>query len=321
MLNRGGIALALLVVVLSACNPTPTVSPTPTPVPTRTATESANANVEALTLVQAVLREFEFGFAPLVLHPETRIVIESKTDGQVARLVYPVQPANPNDWPAMDSFVLAYAVRSAVLNLPQVRWVALGSFDLSAPISGLGDEVNHVAAWVNFTDNSQAVVDLTPLATNFAARHVRKNLTMAPADMEEQFSVWRKGVFFDQLQPMKVVTQDGETYYLLAQVLVFQDRYEFLLQVHPVQTADPLTRLRLMQGTQASLVVNRVEFESVQALLAHDESDVLSQMPQFLNRKGDDDQTQNAILEDHLHLLWHLVTKLEHQPVESARVP
>jgi hypothetical protein len=282
---------------------------------------STNKNVQALNAVQATLDDLEFGFAPLLVQDETRVVIENQSDGEAARLAYPVQPADPTAWSAVDSFILAYAVRNVMLGFPQVEQVALGGFDLSAPINDLGDLVNHTAVWVTFTDYTQAIVDLTPLATNFAALHEAENVTYAPSAIEEQFAAWREGVFLNQLQPMEVVTKDGETYYLLAQVLVFYDHYEFSLRVHPVQTADPMKPLRLMQGTRISLEVDREDFEAMQELIATEGPVVFKQRPELLTRQGQGGQTLNVILDEHLHLLWHLVTKLEHRLPDPDFVP
>jgi hypothetical protein len=308
--------------LLSACSPGPTKILTPTPTSTRPARSSANENVETLNAVQAALNDIEFGFAPLLLQDEARVVIETRPDGQVARLAYPRQPADPTAWPAVDSFVLAYAVRQTLLDSPQVRWVILGNFDLNAPpLGGVVDSVNHTAVWITFVDYSQAVVDLSPLASNFAARHPINKSAIAPPVIEEQYATWREGVLLDQWQPMKVVRQDGEIYYLLAQVLVFHDRYEFFLRVHPVQMADPMKPLRLLQGTQVSLAMDREGFEETQKFLADGGPTIFHQEAELLIRQGDNSQMLNAMLDDHLHLLWHLATKFEHQPFNPALVP
>ena len=321
LLRAGAMVAVLLMGLLLSCSPTPTPTPSPTPTPTRPIGSSTNKNVKALNAVQAALNDLEFGFAPLLVQDETRVVLENTSDGEVARLAYPRQPADPAAWPAVDSFVLACAVRNVLLNFPQVEQVALGSFDLSAPIDNLGDLVNHTAVWVTFTDHTQAIVDLTPLATNFAAQHEIEKSIYAPSAIEEQFAIWREGVFLNQLQPMKVVTKEGETYYLLAQVLVFYDHYEFSLRVHPVQTADPMKPLRLMQGAQVSLEVDREDFEAMQELIATEGPAIFEQRPELLIRQGHDNQTLNVILDEHLHLLWHLVTKLEHRLPDPDFVP
>jgi hypothetical protein len=320
-LRSGTIAGILLIILLLSCRPTPTTVPTPTPTPTRPISLSTNKNVKALNAVQAALNDLEFGFAPLLVQDETRVVIETKPQDEAARLAYPLQPADPAAWPAVDSFVLAYAVHNILLDFPQVKQVALGSFDLSAPVDDLGDLANHTAVWVTFTDYTQTIVDLTPLATNFAAQLEAESLIYTPSAIEEQFATWREGVFLNQLQPMKVVTKDGDIYYLLAQVLVFYDHYEFSLRVHPVQTADPMQPLRLMQGTLVSLEVDREDFEAMQALIAAEGPTIFKQRPELLTRQGHGSQTLNVILAEHSHLLWHLVTKLEHRLPDPDFIP
>jgi hypothetical protein len=315
-----GVSSIILILLLS-CRPTPTPVPTPTPTPTRPIGLSTNKNVKALNAVQAALNDLEFGFAPLLVQDETRVLIETKPEGEVARLVYPLQPADPAVWSTVDSFILACAVRNVLLDFPQVEHVALGSFDLSAPVDDLGDLVNHVAVWVTFTDYTQAIVDLSPLATNFAAQHEAESLIYAPSAIEEQFAIWRQGVFLNQLQPMKVVTEDGETYYLLAQVLVFYDHYEFSLRVHPVQTADPMRPLRLMPGALVSLEVDREDFEAMQELIAAEGPNVFRQRPELLTRQGNNNQTLDVILDEHFYLLWHLVTKMEHRLPDPDFIP
>ncbi len=310
-LKFGPIILYILF-IFSACVPAPPATPTPTP--TRPLVAINSKNVEALVGVQAALREFKFGLAPLLLEEETRLVVEAGPDGEVARLAYPRQPANPLDWPTMDSFVFACAVRSLLLDSPQVRRIALGRFDLAAPVDDPQERISHFAAWVKFTDRSEAVVDFTPLATNFAAQHFANEFIVQAGEIESRFAAWREGVLLDVLQPLKVVEQDGGVYYLVAKALVFPDRYEFFLQAHITQTATPIRPLQLTRGAMAKIEVERADFEAIRQLMIEAGPTVFNEKPELFSRVGDNDPALAAVLDDHLHLLWHMVTKLEHQP-------
>ncbi|NJN93706.1 MAG: hypothetical protein HC875_06250 [Anaerolineales bacterium] len=124
----GGLAALLL-----ACTPQePPPLPTPIPTATRPMAIPDNDNVEALNAAKAALGDFEFGFASLLEEEATKIVIEPGPLGEIARLAYPPQPANPAEWPAVDSFILAYAIQQSLLQSPQVHGVALGRFGVAA---------------------------------------------------------------------------------------------------------------------------------------------------------------------------------------------
>lgn len=316
-------AILGLVALLPACASEPTPTPTPSPTPTRPLVIPNNDNVEALNAAKATLGKFEFGFAPLLEDDATKIVIEPGPEGQLARLAYPPQPANPAEWPVVDSFVLAYAVQQELLQSPQVRGVALGRFGVAAPVDDLQDRVDHVAVWVRFADGSQAIVDFSPLASSFGSLHSATELLTEPDQIESQFAQWREGVPLDLLQPLKVVTKQNNVYYLLAQVLVTLDRYEFSLRVHLTQTATPIRPLRLTRGTMAAVEIKRSDYEALRKLLLADGPTAFNQKPELLSRRGDTDPTMQAVLDENLPLLWHLVTKLEHQlpPPDSTPVP
>ena len=115
-----GVIFLCLTTLLSGLRPRTGPNPhSPSPTPTKPMVIPNNDNVEALNTAKAALGEFEFGFAPLLEEDATRVVIEPKPEGEVARLAYPLQPANPAEWPAMDSFVLAYAVQQSLLQSPR----------------------------------------------------------------------------------------------------------------------------------------------------------------------------------------------------------
>jgi hypothetical protein len=272
-----------------------------------------NQNVEALNAAQAAIADFEFGFAPLLEEEATRIVIEVGPAEEVARLAYPLQPADPVDWPAKDSFIAAYAVRQLLLESPQVKEAALSRFDLAAPIDNLQDRIDHVATLVRFADGSQAVVDLTPLASSFGARHPSREVLATTGEIESRFNEWRRGVLLNLLQPMKVVQDGSNIYYLLARTLVLPDHYEFSLRVHLTETATPIRPLRLTRGVSATVKISRAEFEAIRDYIAAAGPQAFNDEPALFERAGDDDPALNAVLDEHLRLLWHLITKLEHQ--------
>ncbi|MEW5959919.1 MAG: hypothetical protein AB1801_19530 [Chloroflexota bacterium] len=316
-----GGTLAVLT-ALSACAPAPTATPTPSPTATVALVPADNANVEALTAAQAALTELQYGLAPLLVEDDSRLVIENGPAGEQIRLTYRPQPADPTAWRGgTDSFVLAYAASSILSASPQVRRVALGKLDVAAPVDGLEDRFNHYAVWVRFNDGSEAIVDLTPLATNFAPRHIaREYLTDATA-IQNQFDVWRAGVPLNLLQPMAVVTDNNDLYHLVAKALVWPDRYEFSLRAYFVQTATPMRQLQLTRGAMANLEVNRADFKSVQQLLLAAGPTVFYDRPELLRRAGGNNAASQRALDEHLPLLWHMVTKLEHRAASAAGTP
>lgn len=318
-----GAIICLLASVL-ACAPQPEEStPTPSPTATKPLVIPDNDNVEALNAAKAALDKLEFGLAPLLKEDATKIVIEPGPEGEMARLAYSLQPANPAEWPSVDSFILAYAAQQSLLQSPEVRGVILGRFAVAAPLSNLQDRVDHVAVWVRFADNSQAIVDFSPLASSFGALHSATELLSNQAQIEGQFAGWRHGVPLNLLQPMQVIKKNGNVYYLLAQVLITPDRYKFSLRVHLTQTATPIQPLRLTRGTMAIVEIKRTDYDALRQLLLADGPTAFNQKPELLSHLGDDDSAMQAILNENLLLLWHLVTKLEHQlpPPDSTPVP
>jgi hypothetical protein len=282
-----------------------------------------NDNVEALNAAKAAVGDFEFGFAPLLEEESTKIIIEPGPLGETARLAYPPQPADPAEWPAVDSFVLAYAVQQALLQSPHVQGVALGRFGVAAPLDDLQDRVDHVAVWARFADGSQAIIDFSPLASSFGSLHSATELLTDAGQIESQFAEWRQGVPLNLLQPMKVEQKQNIVYYLLAQVLVTPDRYHFSLRVHLTQTATPIQPLRLTRGVMAAVEIKRTDYEALRKLLLADGPTAFNQKPELLSYSGDPDATMQAVLDEQLPLLWHLVTKLEHQlpPPDNTPVP
>ena len=126
----------------------------------------------------------------------------------------------------------------------------------------------------------------------------------------------------NQLQPMLVVEQNGQLYYLLAKVAVDYDKYEFLLRLYPVQPADPMRPMNLRPGISAGMQIDRSEFDRLTQLLLDQGPDIFSDQPDLLTRQGREDETLTKIMNDNLHLLWHLMTKLEHElPDPSLPTP
>jgi hypothetical protein len=314
------IAILSIFVILSGCKPgADEEKPTPIPTPTQKITAPRNDNVEALNAAQAALGKVNFGFAPLLMEDEAKIVLEVVSTDETARLVYPEQPADPTAWPTVDSFVSAYAVRYVMLSLPQVNRVALGSFGVAGSVGDTAEHINHVAAWITFTDGSRAVVDMTPLSTNFAARHTPDQMIVDNNQIEAQFIELRQGVNLDQWQPMTVVKQENQLYYVLARLQVLYDRYKFSLRVHPVQPANPMQPMSLRPGTMAEVEINRSEFEALQTLIEEVGSTAFEKHPELLSRQGNNNQPLIGVLDQHLELLWHMITKFEHKLPDPTR--
>lgn len=282
--------------------------------------ESARAgrlqNLETLKRAQDTPVPPHFGFAPLLLDENSRVVIKSKGDVRTAWLIYPQQPADPGDWTAGDSFVFAYAAQQRLQKEEQVRSATLGSLNVDASVGMERGFVGHTAVWVTFTDRSQAVMDLSPLAVSLSPRHFAKRLHRNAAAIEAEFAERREGVDLRRLRPLNVVLYDGQLYYLLVKLLALSDRYEFLLQAHRVTPANPNGPLRLSQGVKVTGVIGYEQFEPVQSLLTGDGPRIFNERPELLTRTGDPNLAVNAVLDDHLYLMWHLITKVEH-PAES----
>ncbi|RMF00919.1 MAG: hypothetical protein D6768_11770, partial [Chloroflexi bacterium] len=313
--------LAVLALLL-ACTASPELVPTPEPTATRVPPAPRNENVEALNSAREAIGKFNFGLAPLLLQDETTIELRDSLGSQTAWMNYPVQSADPREWPGVDSFVLSYAVRKNLLNSVQVSRVTLGQIDVPASVENRAQIVQHTAVWVTFLDGSRAIVDLSPLSTNFAPRHIPNNMLVDNNELENTFAVRRGGVALDQLQPMAVVTEAGNLYYLLAQIAVNYDRYVFSLHLYPVQPADPMRPLEISPGVTASVEIARTDFLDLQQLLRDSGPAAFENHPELLLRRGRANKTLTQIMDDNLHLLWHLVTKFQHQlPDPSLPTP
>lgn len=300
-----------LLALLLGCASPPTPTPAPSPTPTRPVALPKNQNVDALNAAKSSLGAFEFGFAPLLEDDKTKVVIEKGSDGEIARLAFPEQPANPAEWPAVDSFVLSYAIQQYLLQSPNVLSTALGRFGLASPVGDVQDHIDHVAVWVRFSDGSQAVVDFSPLASSYGSLHTATELLTEPARVEGQFAQWRQGVPLNLMQPLKIVQQKNNVYYILAHVKVSPERYTFSLRVYLTQTATPIRPLNLTRGVIAQIEIKRSAYAALRKLLLTDGPDSFAQHPELLTRSGDQDPEMGAILDEQLPLLWHLVTKLE----------
>lgn len=302
--------------MLAACGPSPRERPTPTATSTTTPIPPAprNDNVEALNGAQASLGEFNFGLAPLLMDEDTRIVLEPEPGAEVPMLRYPPQPADPTQWVGVDSFVLSYATRNELLDSTAVSRVTLGQFHVSASVDNAAQAVLHTAAWVTFRDGSQAVVDLSPLSTNFAPRHIPETMLVDNMEIEAKYAEHQTGVRLSELQPMLIARQGGNLYYLLAQIRVSYERYVFSLQAHQVQIADPMRPMELYSGDTVAVEIDRDEFEKLQELVGSAGEDVFTEHPELLSRHGKSDEILTEILDDNVNLLWHLITKFEHSP-------
>jgi hypothetical protein len=227
--------------------------------------------------------------------------------------VYPQQPSDPTQWTTVDSFVSAYGTRYVLIALPHVSRVALGVFGVPASIDATAENLEHVATWVTFADRSRAIVDLTPLSTNFAPRHTPDTMIVDNSEIEATFEDRRHGVDFDIWRPMTVVNANGQLYYVLAKVPVSFDTYEFVLRVHPVKPADPMEPMQIRPGILARLTVNRSEFSQFQDSARQAGQTFFGNNSELLSLEGGLGQPAETTLNDQLDLLWHLVTKLEHQ--------
>jgi hypothetical protein len=279
-------------------------------------------DAQLLDQVRAEL-DVPYGLAPLLLHDDARVAValHPQTGQEVAVLDHPDQPADPARWLAHDCFASAYAVRAALADVDHVADVALGEVEFSTDI---GDDyqnvtTRHVCALIVFTDSHTITVDLTPLAAEpLASRCDPTHVERDGDTIEQQFDNWRRYILLDKPQPMAVVEQDGQLYYLLAGALIHADAYEFALRGYPLQPATRDQPLQLGPGAIAGLVFKRSGFAETQALVAADGPQAFNVKSHLLIRAGDDDPTLAAVLDDHLYLLWHLVTKFEEPVAEEG---
>lgn len=314
--------LLAAILLLAACATAPEATPTLEPTPSRVPPAPRNENVEALNSARAAVGSINFGLAPLLLNDATIIRLQNSADHQTAWMNYPAQSADPREWPGVDSFVLSYAVRKTLLDSLQVSRVTLGQVNVSASVENTAEIVQHTAVWVTFLDGSRAIVDFSPLSTNFAPRHIPNNMLVDNNDLESMFAVRRSGVALDELQPLTVIREGGNIYYLLARISVSHNRYEFSLHLYPVQPADPMRPMEISPGVTAGVEIDRTEFADLQQLLRDSGPSALEEHPELLIRRGRTNAALTQIMDNHLHLLWHLVTKFQHQlPDPSLPTP
>jgi hypothetical protein len=321
-LDKKRVVLVLLLVwIVAGCQYMAEEAPTATPTATRTPVppRPQNDNVTALNSAQAAVGEFHFGLAPQLEANTTRITVETSPNGEMARMVYERQPDDPTEWMGVDSFVLAYAVRETLASSSAVRRVMLGQFHVSASVGQEAFPVQHYAAWINFADGSQAIVDLSPLATNFAPRHLPEMMLTDPVEIEETYRQRQETTNLNQLQPLLVEEQNGQSYYLLAEIKISYHQYAFTLQLHPIQPADPMRPLELHPGVSAGVEIDRTDFAKLQTLVRQGGPEVFDAHPELLTRRGADNELLTELINEQLHLLWHLITKFEHTPPDPSR--
>jgi len=307
------VTIFFAVTTLLACSPAPNPTPTPIPTPTERPAIPRNDNVEALNAAQAALAEVDFGFAPLLLEDSAHVTLKSDAAGERARLTYPEQPADPTQWKTVDSFVSAYGTRYVLKTMPHVSRIALGSFGVPASVGSEAETIEHFATWITFVDRSRAVVDLTPLSTNFAPRHTPDSMITEDIQIESIFADRRTGIDLNQWQPMLVVEQDNQLYFVLARITVSFDDYTFALRLHPVKPADPMEPMQIRPGIIAGVTVSRAEFSEYQAMLTQADSSYFRDQPDTLTIEGSPNQSLTTVLDQNAELLWHLITKFEHQ--------
>lgn len=278
-----------------------------------TATALSEQDAQILAQLQADLGGTGYGLEPLLLHDDTRVIVQD----DVAYLDYPDQPDDPRAWTATECFISAYAARRQLLADARVRDVALGLVTLPSGLQGGGNRY-HVAAWVTFRDGHTETVDLTPLAADpIGPRYDTDQLARDQAELDDQFQRMRRGVSLDKTRAMLLTRRDGQLYYLLVSVLVLEDEYQFTLYGHRVQPATRERSLQIDRSAVVALRFKRSAFREVQPTIIEDGPGAFNARPHWLSRQGDADPNLEAVLDAHLYLLWHLVTKFR-EPGASA---
>lgn len=315
------ILIAAILAVLSSCRSSPPPQPT-----------LPSTDTQILDMMVEAVEGIDYGFAPLLTDPAAQVVFLPSPaggrarpehgrrgaggEGETAYLTYPTQPADPLEWPAMDCFTFAYAVRRHLLSeFPgAVKDIALALVEIP---SGIGQDYSdltarHVYARVRFADGHTAALDLTPLAADpVNPRHIPVMLVDHAAGLESQFEAWRRRVPLRQAQPMLTVERGGRLYTLLAAVNVLPGELQFTLRAYETQPARAGQSLRYTRGALVGLRFDRDGFSRARAALEAGGPSALGRRQDLLVRRGDPDPTLAAVLDDHLALLWHLVTKTQ----------
>jgi len=260
-----------------------------------------------LAQLQADLGDAAYGFAPLLLDDDTRVRIKD----DVIYLDYPDLPDDPRAWPVTECFISAYVVRDELLSDERVSDVALGRVVLPSGLEGGGNRY-HVVAWVTFEDDHTTTVDLTPLAADpIGPRYEPDQLVRDEAELDDQFQRMRRGLNLDRTRAMLVTRRDGNLYYLMVSVQIVDAEYQFVLYGHRVQPATRARSLQIDRSAVIALRFKRAAFHEVQSTVAEDGPGAFNARPHWLTRQGDEDPTLNAVLDEHLYLLWHLVVKFQ----------
>ena len=92
------------------------------------------------------------------------------------------------------------------------------------------------------------------------------------------------------------------------------DEVQFALRAYETQPATADQPLRFSRGVLAGLRFKRADFPQVQQMVESDGPDTFRVKHHLVIHKGDPDPDLAAVLDDHLYLLWRLVTKT--QPLE-----
>jgi hypothetical protein len=283
----------------------------PTPTPTRPPIMiGRNQNAEALTAAKSAVGQWRYGFAPLLLLDESRLVL-TPTQSNVIMLKYPTQPHDPNGWLSVDSFVLAYSMQQQLLTNESVIQASVGQFPLAAPIEGREGQVSHFALWVSFKDGSGTTVDLTTLAPEFGAAHPANHLILPLQTAQQQFATWQHGILLNELQPLSIVKLASGSYYLLGQATATADKVTVAIQAHPIQLGSHIAPLRLLFGSRIEMTLNRQDLKQIQALLQKAGPNALAEQRELWQRRGDNSLDLTQVLEQNLPLLWHMATKLQ----------
>jgi hypothetical protein len=272
-------------------------------------------DAQILDRLPALFEDVDYGLAPLLLDEHTQVVVQNG----VAYLDYPDQPDDPRAWQSTECFGYAYTIRNEILSDERVSDVALGLVTLPSGL-GEGKRSYHVAAWVTFRDGHTIPVDLSPLAADpIGPRYDAGQLVSDQAELDDQFQRLRQGVNLNQARAMLVTRRDGRLYYLLVSVLVMDDEYQFTLYGHRIRPATGEHSLRFDSNAVVGLRFRRSAFHQVQPTVAGEGPNAFNAKPHLLTRQGDEDAALNAVLDEHLYLLWHLVTKFE-EPDDAAPI-
>jgi len=256
-----------------------------------------------LDAIAAELENVHYGYEPLLLHPNSKIVLE----GELPILRWPKQAQNQAQWLAAECFGFSYGVYEELRDAPGIESVALGHASLA---SRLGEDhqgnSNHVVAVVTHDDGRIENVDLTPLGIGENPQYNFDEIITDTSAIRMQFQHMREGIPINKIFPMKVVEKNGKNYYVMAGMIFYDDGtgYEIQLRVYDFTPATETQTLQFHRGMIAGFIGTFENHAELKRKINENE-------PVDIHMRGDVDDDLKAIVDENMHLPKAIVNKLD----------